>query len=673
MSGSVSKWAVCPIRGDKVEVVDEHLGTEDAAFEKFQEDAYRKWTGKSGALPGQTCNLRATEVFDLAKARVFSSAKLCPIADMQAEHVERYSLDNEFVCPLVPPLPAASQLRVLSEKRNTCYLRMTGLHQQRADWHYRGRFPARRQYDRKENVPDAQYELIKLFEVAGDDAETVAKFGRLCSLEELRASPRFCELQEVFNPWTNLEEYTKFLSDSVEGVLLGKPARAFMNAVTDLRGQLDIAGNASARDAAEASMVTASHAFAGLGRLVGSTATRAVAHLLPDYPGARRMRRELDERIFGSGESGEVLHSMPFQRAVVGKQQRTTNDKARFQRYVMAFPCAAFDPAKEVALRDRWQRVAVQMVVEAMDATGGKILQVPSLKLRLRGGGLVFKDFDTPARGSRPALKGPTYTEFQASMEWLNPLGVPHCNMTTGPGSSTVESPGTLTERWTAGLIKAIGMPKDACRLRVCDRLSAPGADCAPRGGWAWLADTASRLASVVAPLSVLDGRLGLGELRGLDMSLYCAPKRAFGPTGPPAMRGADARVPLAACLDAGWRRNALLKWQEPWRLYFPHEVVVVATFTPVKESSCSILTKLTHRAPAEEAGICEGAVEDNKRLRHLVNAQGSAYTFDGRRSEEFLGVRSGTGLPTGTLKEVFFKPEDLLEAVGLIDPSHGR
>lgn len=242
MSGSVSKWAVCPIKSDAdLTALDSHLGVEDAAFQDFSKEAYKKWTGFQKAIPGEACV--ATSSVLASSAREFEKTQACDLSELMADHVEKYTKDDstkeqeQFICPIRPPLPADEQLAILQSKTGTCFLRMTEEQQQQHSWHYQGNFPARRQYDRKENLPQPEFELVKLLKVpAGGGGEV--SFGRFCSLEEIIAAPRFCKLAEVHNTWSTASEFVQSLAEDVLPGSLSIGASAVSAAVAVLQAGL---------------------------------------------------------------------------------------------------------------------------------------------------------------------------------------------------------------------------------------------------------------------------------------------------------------------------------------------------------------------------------------------------------------------------------------------------
>merc|ERR1711933_306228 len=91
MSASVSKWAVCPISsGANLQDLDANLEVEDAAFQDFQKEGYRKWTGFEAEIPGEKCD-GAHKV--LPNAVGFENGGVCAINELHANHVERFTRD----------------------------------------------------------------------------------------------------------------------------------------------------------------------------------------------------------------------------------------------------------------------------------------------------------------------------------------------------------------------------------------------------------------------------------------------------------------------------------------------------------------------------------------------------------------------------------------------------
>jgi len=179
------------------------------------------------------------------------------------------------------------------------------------------------------------------------------------------------------------------------------------------------------------------------------------------------------------------------------------------------------------------------------------------------------------------------------------------------------------------------------CVPKGCD-------DAAKQGEWRTVWDT--KLAKAVGgqPITQSD----LSELKALTLNFQCGPKSSFGSEGGPS----KAPTSFKQCLKEGVASNAALKSQEPWRLYHPEEVIVVAAFGTLKDASCLSTN------PQTEGKVCGGATKQDDIDAHW-GSDGKMSTFGG----EYRGMRTGQGLPKGTVKEVVLRPEDVLEVNGLL------
>eukprot|EP00930_Biecheleria_cincta_P070996 TRINITY_DN58554_c0_g1_i1.p1 TRINITY_DN58554_c0_g1~~TRINITY_DN58554_c0_g1_i1.p1 ORF type:complete len:1393 (+),score=272.40 TRINITY_DN58554_c0_g1_i1:131-4309(+) len=646
MSESVSKWAVCPIQSDaNLQELDGHLGVEDAAFQDFQKEAYKKWTGFKNKIPGESC------VKSSVLGGEFDRANDCEISELMANHVEEYvirkgtgvmssDVKEQFVCPIRPPLPPDEQLQILSEKQGTCYLRMTREQQRQHAWHYQGKFPARRQNERKDNTPLSEYELVKLLKVSAGDADSETSFGRYCSLEELKASPRFCRLAKVHNNWPNLAEFTQELATSLSGSLM-IGAAAVTSAVTSFQSELHSNMTKASEKAKKVALAVGEQAWdklTGAGRLLRSSPQWVHQHLGQELPGDKRVTSELEQRLFGSVDNGELLHMMSYQKSV-GKTMLSSNAKERFDRYVVSYPCPDFDPAFAFAARKRWSRVVLQMVQEAI-RVHKEALNEPSLRLLLRGEGVRFKNTNEQSKDT-------FYYKSKAGMQWVDPNGqtghkgeIPDCK------KSYQKSP-----------ILGDCEPPDVCESTLFG-------SCRVKTWWSsegWWPVANSKLVGAVAPL-LTTGKVSTGQFYGLEMNLYCAQKNEFESSGPPVKMPSS----LKECLEAGVRSNEMHKAREPWKLYFPEEVVVVATFGGIDDRRC-LMSEAGRQDEESKKELCASAVEDSELFKHLSNSD----MKDGQAT--FMGAHTGAGFPKGTLEEVVLQPEDVLEALGLMLPSnHG-
>merc|ERR1719401_509603 len=127
-----------------------------------------------------------------------------------------------------------------------------------------------------------------------------------------------------------------------------------------------------------------------------------------------------------------------------------------------------------------------------------------------------------------------------------------------------------------------------------------PWWDSLQSGGW-WPVDD-RKLVDVVAPARTTGHGVAVSDFFGLELSLHCAPKRAFKNSGPP--EPPQAPRTLLECLEEGVETNARLKSREPWKLYFPDEVVVVATFRAIEEQAC-LLSEAGQQREAVRAKLC--------------------------------------------------------------------
>lgn len=132
-------------------------------------------------------------------------------------------------------------------------------------------------------------------------------------------------------------------------------------------------------------------------------------------------------------------------------------------------------------------------------------------------------------------------------------------------------------------------------------------------------------------------------------MSLYCGAKSSFkdDDSGP-------SSGPLLQCLEEGVKTNAHLRAASPWKLYFPDEVIVVAVFSSLEEAQCT-------EVPGAPGKLCSGATKVPDLDAHLI--PGDKKSTDG----VYQGMRSGSGFAKGTPYEITLRPEDLLEAAGIL------
>jgi len=140
----------------------------------------------------------------------------------------------------------------------------------------------------------------------------------------------------------------------------------------------------------------------------------------------------------------------------------------------------------------------------------------------------------------------------------------------------------------------------------------------------------------------------GLG---GITAHIYCGPKRLFDDSSP----GPTSTQSLEDCLTEGVKTNAKIRSSEPWKLFFPDEVVAVAVFGEVLTSSCKAETE-------KFSEQCSAAEADSQLDAHLLPHD--KHSADGI----YQGIRTGRGFPSGTPYQVVMRPEDILEASGLME-----
>lgn len=142
-----------------------------------------------------------------------------------------------------------------------------------------------------------------------------------------------------------------------------------------------------------------------------------------------------------------------------------------------------------------------------------------------------------------------------------------------------------------------------------------------------------------------------LDTLKALTMTLHCGAKKHFGNKGGPTPQP----VSLKNCMEYGVRANAAMKSEKPWKLYFPDEVIVVAVFGTISGSKCLSTHSTT------ESLACSGAAKEANLDSHLGSSDKT--TVGG----VYHGLHTGSDYPSGTLKEVVLRPEDILEVNGLL------
>lgn len=189
------------------------------------------------------------------------------------------------------------------------------------------------------------------------------------------------------------------------------------------------------------------------------------------------------------------------------------------------------------------------------------------------------------------------------------------------------------------------------------------GAAVRVKGNNLFFATSDTQLVSTVTRNSMAASNIAeqVETLSGIQITLYCGPKRSFGAAGAPASQdGVDFRT----CLEDGYLTNARIRAEEPTKLYFPDEVVVVATF--------EMLAPVAGGAPVAECAPVAGASSNDILCQGARATQNLADHLEQSDMEMsglvYQGIRSGAALPRGIPREVILRPEDVLEAVSLLD-----
>jgi len=630
LSGSLTKWVVCGVAENaSLDELDTWLGTEDEAFQEHLRQAYAKWTGYEKKVPGSECV--SDPLVDQAQ---FPGCQVCDFSELHVDHPEKYWREDgtkeEFMCPLVPPMAPTEQLSVFLKKKSKCLLHMTREHQRQFQWHYNGHHPARKQNNRQNNVPQVEYQLVKLLEVAEAAGPQQVSFGRSCTVQERKANPRFCTAPKLQRKWPTLQEMAGSMSKWLSGAL-GMPVGAISNLIANYQRIMEqnATGGDMAQDAAVALSEQAWEGLMGLGRLAHSTAQSAGNQVLYKLPEEANRHVRLERELFGFQHSGDMLHGASFQ-AGISSSGTTSNSRDRYRRYAVVCDCEDFDPGLELALRWEWSEVALRVFKEAMRHQP-TIIDQPTPFVEVRSEARLFWKQNQEHANS-------THFTYGAAIHPVITKGTPQ--------------PGTVCQLdW--GWFGQRCVPEDRCELEAwwspqC-RLK-PSGKASSKDAWQTVWD--GKLAEELGgnPL----GQADHSTLRALSVRFYCGKKSDFSDTGPPSVTPASLR----SCLESGYKANAALKASEPWKLYFPDEVVVVAEFGTINEQQCTSTKEDT------KGLVCgTGAVEAPGLDAHLD----SSVLGGGGSGGEYRGLRTGVGFPTGAVKEVVLRPEDVLAANGLL------
>lgn len=136
---------------------------------------------------------------------------------------------------------------------------------------------------------------------------------------------------------------------------------------------------------------------------------------------------------------------------------------------------------------------------------------------------------------------------------------------------------------------------------------------------------------------------------------MYCGSKNTFQEAGGPVPQ---MSMPFEQCLLEGITTNARLKALEPWKTFFHEEVVVVAEFSALTQRECSYTDgfQTVLCGNAQNDMFNEGNIDAHLRIEDRTSMLG-----------EYVGLATGAGFPYATPQEVVLRPEDVLEAAGVL------
>lgn len=343
--------------------------------------------------------------------------------------------------------------------------------------------------------------------------------------------------------------------------------------------------------------------------------------------GALLRDARIEADLFGEDCACHLLHQMSFQMAM-GISAETNKDY--YSRYVVTMPCDDFDPARDFAIKKKWSSISLRMLSSAFSAGVQNPLSAPQISIALRGEGRFFAadgvtidddDFETRSG-----------FVWGSSMKMLSDAEV-----------------GDVVPGCEFSLLALDCLPQ-GCGVRS-------GTSCVPaavpsESGW-WSA-------SDEYLTTLVNGPAGSGNssarLRGMRMNMYCGPKRTFQDAGGPMPQ---ISMPFEQCLLEGVTTNARLKALEPWKTYFPDEVVVVAEFSALTQRECSYTNDF-------QTVLCGNMDENNMFSEGNIDAH---LSLEDRTSMlgEYVGLATGAGFPYATPQEVVLRPEDVLEVAGVL------
>merc|ERR1719414_64711 len=198
LGGTVVKWAVCGIQPldsmEQEKELDSVLTTEDPLARWYAEQAYAKYTGKANLLPGEQCSSADfLQAIPSMKDKCFE----CNLGLMEQNHPEPYN-GEKFVCPKLPLLTGRAQLEILAQHTGQCIMKMTWPQLKSKSWIFEGHMPHHKQYELMENLPDQDYQMIKVMTWRKWQEKTFAlerdwlSYAMTCTSEEKALTPRFC-------------------------------------------------------------------------------------------------------------------------------------------------------------------------------------------------------------------------------------------------------------------------------------------------------------------------------------------------------------------------------------------------------------------------------------------------------------------------------------------------
>jgi len=412
---------------------------------------------------------------------------------------------------------------------------------------------------------------------------------------------------------------------------LGMP----VSAIADLIGnyQRIATQNLSTEDALKAGATAVGeqvwNQLLGLGRLAHRSTSAGANQALYPLPGSSVRHARLQNELFGFGHGGDVLHRVSYQEKI-GASGTTSNSRQRYNRYAVVCPCSSFDPSLELALRWEWSENALRILREAARHRS-EIVYEPSPLIEVRSEARLFFRQQSQANNA-------TYFQYGAS---IHPV--------VSQGQTTPQPPDNCRfEGWVPRRCVPSGHCEETGSFwnKECKRKAPQQPASHPDWYLVWDGKLASDLGG--API----GQSSMAALKALSVRFFCGAKKDFGPEGGPRSAGSA----LKSCMEKGVETNAALKAARPWKKYFQDEVVVLATFGTLEQAECLSNNQVTEHL------ICSAAKKTNGLDSHLGGSEKTGST-----GGEYRGMRTGSGLPAGTIKEVLLRPEDGLQALSLL------